>query len=102
LALSAGVATAAVCFLVAGAAELAGIEPGDGEMTDLAAVLDGLLALTPWAWATLGAYAVIATPFVALVVTAWEYVSVDDRRGLLLALAVLGVLALSVLVAIWR
>ena len=100
--LSIGVATAGVFFAVAMIAEVLGAEPGDGEMTDLRAVIDGLFSLTPWAWATLGAYAVLATPIVGLLVTAWEYASVNDRRTVLLAAAVLAVLAPSVVVAILR
>lgn len=101
-ALSVGVAAAGVFFAVAVIAEILGAEPGTGEMTDLAAVIEGLFSLTPWAWATLGAYAVVATPIVGLFVTAWEYASVHDRRTVLLAVAVLAVLATSVVVAILR
>ena len=71
-ALTGGVAFAAVCFVVAGVAEIVGVESGSGEMTDLGAVLDGLLTFTPWAWAALGTYAVVVTPVVGLLVTAWE------------------------------
>jgi hypothetical protein len=42
----------------------------------------------------------VVTPAVALLATAWEYASIADRRATLLALAVLGVLAISVLVAV--
>ena len=101
-ALTAGVVVAGVFFGVALILELVGNEPGSGEMTDLAAVLDGLVALTPWAWATAGAYAVVATPVLGLLVTAWEYWSVGDRRTVLLAVAVVAVLAASVVVAILR
>lgn len=101
-ALTAGVVIAGVLFAVALILELAGHESGSGEMTDIAAVLDGLVALTPWAWATAGAYAVVATPVLGLLVTAWEYWSVGDRRTVLLALAVIAVLATSAVVAILR
>lgn len=100
--LTAGVAVAGVLFAVALVLELAGNEPGAGEMTDVAAVADGLVGMVPWAWATLGAYAVVATPVVGLLVTGWEYWSVGDRRTVLLAAGVVGVLATSVLVAILR
>lgn len=102
VALTAGVAAAGVLFAVAMVLEILGAEPGSGEMTDIAAVLEGLFALTPWAWASAGAYAVVATPVVGLLVTAAEYHSVDDRRTLLLATAVIVVLATSVVVAILR
>ena len=100
--LTAGVVVAGVLFAVALLLELAGNDPGSGGMTDIAAVLDGLVALTPWAWATAGAYAVVATPVLGLLVTAWEYWTVGDRRTVLLASAVLAVLASSVVVAILR
>lgn len=101
-ALTAGVVVAGALFAVALLLELAGNEPGSGEMTDIAAVLDGLAALTPWAWATAGAYAVVTTPMLGLLVTAWEYWTVGDRRTVLLATAVLAVLATSAVVAILR
>ena len=101
-ALTGGVLVAAFFFGVAVLAEIAGVEPGVGEMTDLRAVGEGLFALTPWAWATMGTYAVVLTPAVGLVVTAWEYATVSDRRTVALALAVLAVLAISAVVAILR
>lgn len=100
--LTAGVLAAGVFFAVAVILEILGAEPGDGEMTDLAAVVEGLPALTPWAWATLGAYAVVATPVIGLVVSASEYWSVGDRRTVLLAIGVIAVLAASVVVASLR
>jgi uncharacterized membrane protein len=102
MALSAGVAVAGALFVVALVLEVLGIDPGAGEMTDIAAVVEGLFALTPWAWATAGAYAVVITPVIGLLVTAAEYRSVDDRRTVLLAAAVMVVLATSVVVAILR
>jgi uncharacterized membrane protein len=101
-ALTTGVIVAALFFGVAMLAEIAGAEPGEGEMTDLAAVVEGLLAFTPWAWATAGAYAIVVTPVLGLVVTAWEYASVSDRRTVWLAVAVMAVLATSAVVAILR
>ncbi len=97
-----GVLVAGIFFAVAMIAEVLGAEPGGGEMTDIAAVLDGLVAFTPWAWATAGAYAVVATPILGLLVTATEYWSIDDRRTVLLSVAVLGVLSASVVVAALR
>ena len=101
-ALTGGVAFAAVCFVVAGVAEIAGVESGSGEMTDLRAVFDGLFAFAPWAWAALGTYAVVVTPVVGLLVTASEYASVSDRRTVRLAVAVIAVLVTSAVVAILR
>ena len=101
-ALTIGVAVAAVCFAVALAAELVSGEPGSGELTDVAAVLDGLLSLDAWSWAAAGVYAVVATPLVGLVVTAGEYASIGDRRAVGLAIAVMAVLAASAAVAVLR
>jgi uncharacterized membrane protein len=98
--LSLGVAVSAACFVLAGVADLLGMSRHVASMTDVAALLDGLRALDPWALASLGCYAVVVTPAVALLATAGEYASIADRRATLLALAVLGVLAISVLVAV--
>ncbi len=100
--LTGGVVVAGFFFGVAVLAEIAGVEPGEGEMTDLRAIGEGLLSLTPWAWATMGTYAVVLTPVAGLVVTAWEYATVSDRRTVALAMAVLAILAISAAVAILR
>lgn len=101
-ALTIGVVVAAVCFTIAFAAEVAGVEPGSGEMTDASTVIEGLGMLTPWAWATLGSYAVLVTPVVGLVITAWEYSTISDRRMVFVAVAVVAVLASSAVVSILR
>lgn len=101
-ALTAGVTVAGAFFVVAMVLEILGTDPGAGEMTDIAAVIEGLFALTPWAWATAGAYAVVVTPVIGLIVTAAEYRAVGDRRTVLLAAAVMVVLAASVVVAVLR
>jgi uncharacterized membrane protein len=100
--LTAGVVVAAVCFAVALAAELVSGEPGNGEMTDVTAVLAGLLALDAWSWAAAGVYVVVATPLVGLVATAGEYASIGDRRAVGLAIAVIAVLAASAVAAVLR
>ena len=101
-ALTIGVMLAAVCFAVALAAEVVSGEPGSGELTDFAAVLDGLLVLDPWSWAAVGVYIVVATPLLGLVVTAGEYASIGDRRAVGLAIAVIAVLAASAAAAVLR
>jgi uncharacterized membrane protein len=98
-ALSLGVALSAACFVLAGVAELLGMTRREASMTDVSALLDGLRALDPWALASLGCYAVVVTPAIGLLATAWEYASIADRRATILALAVLGILAVSVVVA---
>lgn len=100
--LTGGVMVAAFFFGVAVLAEIAGVDPGAGQMTDVAAVIGGLFSLTPWAWATVGTYAVVLTPVAGLLVTAWEYATVSDRRTVALAVAVIAVLATSAVVAILR
>ena len=97
-----GVLVAAACFLVAGAGELAGNQSGSGDMTDVGALIDGAFAFTPWAWASLGVFALVLTPAVGLLLTAYEYRSVSDRRTALLALAVLAVLVVSAVIATLR
>jgi uncharacterized membrane protein len=98
--LTAGAAFAGACFLVALGGEQLGVEGPAGEMTDVIAVLQGLPALSPWAWASLGTYAVLVTPVVGLAITAWEYAAVKDRRTVMLAAGVLTVLAISLVAAI--
>jgi uncharacterized membrane protein len=97
-----GVALGAVCFLIAGAAEIAGSTTSPGAMTDLRAVAEGIARFDPWAWASLGTLIIIVTPALGLAVTAAEYHVASDRSTMLLALAVLAVLALSAAVAILR
>ena len=89
----------AACFVLAGLAELMGVDRREAAMTDVGALIEGSMALDPWALASLGTYMVILTPAIALLATAWEYASISDRRTVLLAVAVLAVLAISVAVA---
>ncbi len=100
--LSLGVAVSAACFVLAGVAESLAFHRRQADMTDLAALVAGLLALDPWALASAGTYVVILTPALGLLATAWEYADIADRRTVLLAVTVLGVLALSVVVAVVR
>lgn len=98
--ISGGVVVSAACFLLAGAAEALGRTAQPGDMTDIGALLERSLSLDPWAWASLGTFAVILTPAIALLATAWEYRTISDRRTVLLALAVLAVLTVSAGVAL--
>lgn len=102
LALTIGVLVASACFIVAGLAELGGVPTGSGELRDPAALVAGLVTFTPWAWAGLGILAVLVTPAVGLVVTAFEYLSISDRRSASLALVVLLIVAGSAVVALLR
>ncbi len=98
--LTAGVVLSALCFAIAALAEMAGVEAGSGDMTDIGAVIDGLRVLHPWAWATLGVYVVVLTPAVGLVATIGEFASAGERRTTLMALLVLAILTISAIVAI--
>ena len=100
--LSAGVFLSGLCFVLAMAAEIAGSEELAGDMTDVAAVIEGLALMAPWAWATVGCYVIILTPALALLVTIAEYASISERRTVLTAVAVMAILTLSALVALTR
>jgi uncharacterized membrane protein len=100
--LTLGVVISAACFLMAGAAEVIDSDAIVGDMTDVTALIDGLFGFESWAWAGLGTLVVVVTPAVGLVVTAYEYASVSDRRTTLLALAVLVVLVVSAVIAVLR
>ena len=99
-ALTVGVGFSALCFAIAALAEVVGVQAEVGEVTDVGAVIEGLGVLSPWAWATLGVYAIVLTPAVGLLVTIGEYASASERRAALLALTVLAILTISAAVAI--
>jgi energy-converting hydrogenase Eha subunit A len=73
-----------------------------GAETDPGAVVRAVTGLQPWGWATIGAFALVPTPAVALITTALEYRMVGDTRTVAAALSVLGVLAAGLLVALTR
>ena len=101
-ALTGGVLLSGLCFVIAVLAEVAGVEGHPGDMTDFEFVMEGLPALSPWAWATLGSYLVVLTPAVALLVTIVEYASISDRRTVAVAIAVFAILTFSAIVALVR
>lgn len=94
-----GTLVSATCFLVALGLEVMGRPAVTGDTLDFATVVDALLEPRPWGWATLGVICVIATPAAALVATALEY---RRRRESLLVAVVLGILALSLAIALVR
>jgi uncharacterized membrane protein len=100
--LTSGVVVAAACFLVALGSELAGNDRLVGQMTDVPALIGGVVALAPWAWAALGTLAIVLTPVAGLITTAYEYAAATDRRTMWLAVAVLVVLGISVLAGLLR
>ena len=100
LALTSGALMGALCFAIAVVADLAG---GGGSSAGSIAgdrFLAALLELSPHAWAVLGCAVVIATPPIGLVTTAFEFHAIADRRGVLIALTVLGVFGASLLIAL--
>jgi uncharacterized membrane protein len=101
-ALGVGVVITASCFLVALGSEFAGNDSLTGDMTDATAVIEGIFSLAPWAWASLGTYAIVLTPVIGLLATAYEYAAIADRRTMWLAVAVLAILGVSVATAILR
>jgi uncharacterized membrane protein len=99
-ALAVGTAVSVVCFAVALMLEFLGRPDGGGSATDLGAVARSTLALEPWGWATLGTFAVILSPVGAIVATGLEFARIGDRRTALTAVAVLVVLAVSLVVSL--
>lgn len=100
LVLAGGTAASVACFAIALILEFLGRPTGDGSATDLAAVAASTLALEPWGWATLGTFAVIVTPALAIVATGLEYAAIRDRRTAWTAVAVLVVLGVSLAVSL--
>ncbi len=96
--LTVGSLASAFCFLVAIVLEVLG-RPTTAGSVDVAAVTRSLSALEPWSWATLGVIVVIVTPAAGLIATLFEY---RGRREAWLALGVLGILAVSLGVALVR
>ena len=86
---TAGGVFAGACLVVAVVLELAGRPADPGSFVDPAAITSGVVHLTSWGWASLGVWLIIATPAVALVMTATEYRAIGDRRALWTTVAVL-------------
>lgn len=97
--LSSGALFSAATLSVALLLELVGRPTTAGDPRDVGSLVAALVDFRPWGWATLGVISVIATPAAGLVATAVEYAG---RREALLALAVMGILAVSLAVALLR
>jgi hypothetical protein len=95
-----GVVASAACFGIAIALELLGRSADGDTITDPRAIADAIAALRPWGFAAVGSLLVIATPALALVGTAWEYASRQERAVAATALLVLAVLAASLAIAL--
>jgi hypothetical protein len=101
-ALAVGTAVSVACFLATLLLESTGRPRGGGSGLDPVEVVRSAASLEAWGWATLGTYAVILTPALALAMTAWEYLAVEDRRTAAIALAILAILGAGLIVALWR
>ena len=90
------------CFTVAIILELLGGTRGAGQLTDVPGIVASVSRLEAWGWSSLGVLVIIATPVVALVATGIEYAVAHERRSAWTAVAVLCVLAISLVVALAR
>ncbi len=97
--LTLGSLISAGCFVVALALEVLGTPTTPGNALDMAAVIRSISVPEPWGWATLGVVIVILTPAAGLIATMLEY---RGAREAWLALGVLGILAVSLVVALLR
>jgi hypothetical protein len=100
--LGAGTLGAGVCFAIAVGLDLLGRTGAPPSVTDVGALVRSVIELQAGGWAWLGVLALIAAPAVGLLTTAAEYEAVADRRTALTALGVLGILAISLVVALLR
>ncbi len=100
--LTCGALISGACFTVAIIVELLGGSRGAGQLTDVPGILASVSRLEAWGWSSLGVVAIIATPVVALVATSVEYAVAHEPRSAWTAMAVLCVLAVSLVVALAR
>jgi len=98
--LAVGTGVSVACFAIALILEFLERPIGGASATDLGAVLRSAIALEPWGWATLGTFAVIASPVGAIAATALEYARTGDRRTAWTAVGVLVVLGVSLAVSL--
>ncbi len=96
LVLTDGSVVSAAFFLVAVVLELVGRPQVPGTL-DVSGVTGSIGRLEPWGWATIGVLAAIITPVAGLIATAAEY---RGRREAILAAGVIGILGISLLVAL--
>ena len=97
--LTAGAVISAACFALGIVLRLLMPEAASRDPRELELVLQSASELQPWAWSTLGVMALLATPAAGLIATALE-LQVRQPRVALLALAVLGLLAVAALLAL--
>ena len=98
-----GVTYAATAFLAVGVVLMlaSAISPLSGGPTlDIRSLAGDLASLQPAGFLWLGLIAVIATPITRVVAAAIAFAIADDRRMVLIALAILAVIATSVATAL--
>jgi hypothetical protein len=100
--LTGGALISGCCFAIAILLEMFGATRGTGRLTDLAGIAASAARLEAWGWSSLGVVVIVATPAIALVATALEYARAHDGRTAWTAVAVLGVLGVSLVVALVR
>jgi Protein of unknown function (DUF1634) len=93
---------AVTCFAIAVVLDLAGRQGEPVPATDVAGVIGSVVDLGAWGWSWLGVFTLLATPALGLVATAWEYAAAADRRTAITALGVIGILGVSLAVALLR
>ena len=97
--LTLGTLVSAACFMVGLALNLLAREQVSDQERGVEDVVRSALAIEPWGWSMLGVIVLLATPVAGLLATALELRRLQPR-GALLALAVIGLLALAVLAAL--
>ncbi len=98
--LTGGALVSGICLAIAIVLEAKGAAHGSGQLTDLAGIATSVVRWEPWGWASLGVLVMMGTPAAALVATTVEYAAARDLRTAWTAVAVLAVLAVSLVVAL--
>jgi uncharacterized membrane protein len=91
----------ALFFLGGVVLDALGRSTGVADLLDPRAIAAAVVDLQAWGWSTIGVIVLIATPAAGLIATALEYRRPEPRSALL-AMTVLGVLAVSLAIALMR
>lgn len=97
--LAAGTLAAATCLAIGILLRAAGGTADGGDPLSPAAIVAAIVQLRPWGWSMLGLLILLATPAAGLVATFLELRGQEPRVAWL-SVAVLGVLAAAVFVAV--
>lgn len=98
-ALSLGTLLSAACFVVGFVLSLVGRPSVAGDPLRVDLLVDSIVELQPWGWSMLGVLVLLATPPLGLAVSYLEMRRLQPRAAVL-ALVVLGVLAVATLIAL--